>query len=391
VIAEFGLALPLLAGAGLAIHSFWNLTHVDLGVRTDHVLGFYLETPSVLKNPKSINPYYRRILASIETVPGVSDACAMSYLPLDSLHAETAFSIAGKSAYGNPALRPNADLAMVTPNYFRTFGIRIVKGRAFIDADNESSFRVATVNEAFVSRFLQGVDPLKQRIVMEQVTPGEPEHGPTVEWQIVGVFHTVKSRGFREDIPEIDTPFWQQAFPLSAIGVRTAEDPAAMIAGIAAAVNAVDPEAAFYKPRTMEQVHDEVLVNDRFTVILFSSFAAVGLLLAALGINGLTAFSVAQRSHEIALRMALGATRNRVVLLVVKEGLVLACLGLSLGLIGVYFVGRIMQNILFGVGAIDSSTIAVVFSVLLLTALMACYLPARRATRLDPMVALRHE
>jgi putative ABC transport system permease protein len=391
VIVEFGLALPLLAGAGLAIRSFWNLTHVDLGVRTDHVVGFYLEPVSALKTPKLINAYYRRILDNIEAVPGVSHACAMSYLPLDSLHAETPFSIAGKPAFANSALRPNADLAMVTPDYFQTFGIRIVEGRAFTDADNQSSFRVAMVNEVFVSRFLQGVNPLEQRVVMEQVIPGDPESGPAVEWQIVGVFHTVKSRGSREDTPEIDTPFWQQAFPISAIGVRTAGDPAAMIKSIAAAVNAADPEAALYKPRTMEQVHDEVLANDRFAVILFSSFAAVGLLLAAVGINGLTAFSVAQRSHEIALRMALGGTRNRVIALIVREGLILACVGLGLGLLGAYFVGRGMQAILFNVGVIDFSTLAAVGLALLLAAVFACYLPARKATRVNPMVALRYE
>jgi putative ABC transport system permease protein len=207
----------------------------------------------------------------------------------------------------------------------------------------------------------------------------------------VGVFHTVKSRGFREDNPEIETPFWQMAFPISGIGVQTAEDPATMIKSIAAAVNAVDSQTALYKPRTMEQVHDEVLANDRFTVILFASFAVVGLLLAAVGIHGVTAFSVAQRSHEIAVRMALGATRKRVIVLVVKEGLVLASLGLGLGLIGAYLVGRAMHSILFGVAAIDFSTFDAVGLVLLLAALLACLLPAMRATRIDPAVALRHE
>ena len=211
------------------------------------------------------------------------------------------------------------------------------------------------VNEAFASRFLKGVDPLQQRVVMEQGIPGEPKNGPPLEWQIVGVFHTVKSRGFQErsrdrieDHPEIDIPFWQMAYPVSGIGVRTAEDPATMTKSILTAVNMVDPQAATFEPRTMEQVHDAMLANDRFTIILFAGFAVVGLLLAAVGIHGVTAFSVAQRSHEIAVRMALGATRNRVVALVVKEGLVLACIGLGLGLVGAYFLGRAMQSILFG-------------------------------------------
>ena len=391
VVAEFALALPLLAGAGLAIHSFWNLTHIDLGVRTDHVLGFYLEPVSLLKNPAQIDPYYRRILASIEAVPGVVHVAAMTYLPLEGLHSKMAFTIPGRPAFASPSLRPSADLQQVTPGYFQTFGIRIVKGRAFTDADNSSSVRVAIVNDTFARRFLNGVDPLQQRLVMEQVIPDETRNGPAVPWQIVGVFHTVKSRGSREDVPEIDTPFWQEASPIAGIGVRTAEDPAAMIGSVAAAVNAVDSEAALYEPRTMEQVHDEVLANDRFTLILFASFAAVALLLAAVGIHGVTAFSAAQRSHEIALRMALGATRGGVVALILKEGLALACAGLGLGLIGAYFVGRAMRSILFAMPAVDLPTLAVVGLLLFGGAALACYLPAVKAVRIDPMVALRHE
>jgi putative ABC transport system permease protein len=391
IVGQFALSLALLAGAGLSIHSFWNLKHVDLGVRTDHILGFYLEPVSLLKDPKQTNSYYPRILASIETVPGVSHVCATSYLPIEGLHFGMPFTIAGKPEYAGPSLRPSADLQNVTPDYFQTFGIRIVKGRAFTDADTATSVRVAMVNEAFVSRFLSGVDPLRQRVVMEQMIPGEPQNGPAIEWQIVGVFHTVKSRGSREDNPEIDTPFWQEAPPIAGIGVRTAEDPATMVKSIAAAVNAVDSQAALYKPRTMEQMHDEVLANDRFTAILFASFAGVALLLATVGIYGAMAFSVTQRSREIALRVALGAARNQVVTLVVKEGVMLAGAGLGLGLIGAYFVGRAMQGILFGVGAIDFSAFGAVGSLLLFAALLACYLPALRAASVETMQLLRSE
>jgi predicted permease len=392
VVGEFALSLALLAGAGLSIRSFWNLTHVDLGVRTDQILGFYVDSVRLLKAPSQTNTnlYYRRILASITAVPGVSHVSAMSYLPLDSLHAEMPFSIAGQPPYANPALRPNADLETVTPDYFQTFGIRIIKGRAFTEADNERSVRVAIVNETFASRFLNGDDPLRQRVVMEQLTAG-PQNGPAVEWQIVGVFHNVKSRGAREDNAEIETPFWQEAFPVSAIGVRTAEDPFTMLKSIAVAVNAVDPQAALYKPRTMQQVHDEGLANDRFTLILFASFAVVALLLATVGIYGVMAFSVTQRAHEIALRIALGATRNGVIALVMKEGVALACAGLGLGLIGAFFVGRAMQSILFGVSAIDFSAFGAVGLLLLLAALLACYLPALRAASVETMQFLRSE
>jgi putative ABC transport system permease protein len=393
IVGEFALSLTLLAGAGLAIHSFWNLTHVDLGVRTDHIIGFYVDSLALEKAPTQTNTssYYRRVLANIKGVPGVSSVCAMSFLPLDSLHAEMPFSLASQAPYSDPALRPNADLEMVTPDYFQTFGIRIVRGRAFSDADNASSVKVAMVNEAFADKFLKGVDPLKQRVLMEQVIPGGPKFGPTSEWQIVGVFHNVKSRGSRVDNPEINTPFWQEAFDLSAIAVRTAEAPAAMIKTVAAAVNAVDPQAALYKPRTMDQVHDEVLANDRFTTILFTSFAVVALLLATVGIYGLMAFSVNQRSREIALRMALGANRNQVVALVMKEGAVLAAAGLAIGLVGAYFVGRAMQSILFDVHAIDLSAFGAVAALLLFAALAACYLPSRRAASVEAMGFLRSE
>jgi len=391
VIAEFAIALPLLAGAGLAIHSLWNLTHVDLGVRTDHILGFYLDSvPLERDHPdqNKVEAYYRRILASIQAVPGVSHVSAMAYLPLDSLHAETQFSIAGQPEYANPSLRPNADIEMVTPDYFQTFGIRIVKGRAFTDHDDASSMKVAMVNEAFAGRFLKGSDPLQQRVVMK---PVNQPNGPAMEWQIVGVFHTVKSRGSREDNAEIDTPFWQAAYPISAIGVRTAQDSASMLRSIASAVNTVDSQAAFALTRTMEQVHDQVLGNDRFTVILFAGFAAVGLLLATVGIYGVMAFSVTQRSHEMALRMALGATRGRVLALVMKEGLALACAGLGCGCIGAYFVGRAMQSILFSVTALDPSSFGAVGVLLLLAALLASYLPGVRAATVEIMQLLRSE
>ena len=393
VIAEFALALPLLAGAGLAIHSFWNLTHVDLGLRTDHILGFYLDSVPLLKDPNQtkVNSYYRRILASVQAVPGVARVSALSYLPLDIFHTEMAFTLAGTTAVANPSLRPNADLQMVTPDYFETFGIRIVKGRCFTDHDDASSIKVAMVNETFADRFLNGADPLQQRVVMEQVIPGASKLGTAMEWQIVGVFHSVKSRRAREDNPEIDTPFWQEAYPVSGIAVRTAEDPASMIKSIAAAVNTVDSQAALALTRTMEQVHDQVLANDRFTVILFTTFAAIALLLATVGIYGVMAFSVTQRSREIALRMALGAARNGVVALIVKEGVVLACAGLGFGLIGAYFVGRAMQGLLFGVRSIDLSAFGPVGLLLLLAALLASYLPALRAASMEAMQFLRSE
>jgi putative ABC transport system permease protein len=262
---------------------------------------------------------------------------------------------------------------------------------SFTDQDNASAVKVAVVNEDFVRKYFKGVDPLQQRVSVEQLIPGVTKLGPPVEWQIVGVYHNVRNGGLREDRPEMEIPFWQIPWSGAAIGVRTVNDPATMVKSIAAAVHSVDPEIAVAEPRSMEEVRDLVLSNDRFTLILFVSFAVVALLLAALGVYGVMSFSVAQRSHEIALRMALGANRNRVVALVVREGVALACIGLALGLIGAYFVGRGMQTTLYGVGKLDLSVFASVALLLLLAAIFACLVPARRAASVEPMQALRSE
>ena len=393
VIGEFSLALTLLAGAGLAIHSFWKLSRVDLGIQTDHVLTFFLPVPEARpKDPQQISTYYRQILANIAAVPGVSHVSAETGLPLEGAGFGMPFTIAGKPAYTDPSQRPGCGFGMVTPDYFNTYGIRMTKGRPFNEQDTDASVKVAMVNDDFVKKFLTGLNPLQQRVVVEQLIPGVTKLGPPVEWQIVGVYHTVMGGDFRDDDhPEILIPFWQIPWPSAGIGVRTASDPAAMTKSIAAAVHAVDPQIALAQPRTMDQVHDEVMSGDRFTVVLFVTFAAVALLLAALGIYGVMAFSVAQRSHEIALRMALGATRNRVIGMVVREGILLAFIGSAVGFVGAYFVGRAMRSILFGVGVMDFTAFAAVGFVLIVAALLACYLPARRAASVHPMQVLRTE
>ncbi len=392
VIGEFTLALALLAGAGLAIHSFWNLLRVDLGIRTDHILTFGLPVPdSRPKDPEKIVAYYRQILGSIAAVPGVSHATAMTGMPLEGHILRHALHHRWWTHLRRSIAAARAGFQMVTPDYFQTFGIKLISGRFLNEQDTASSVKVAVVNEDFVNKFLKGTDPLKQRLGVEQLIPGVTKLGPEVQWQIVGVYHNVRSRGFRDENPEITIPFWQIPWPAASIGVRTAEDPDTMTKSIAAAVHAVDPQIALDQPKTLDEVRDDVLANDRFTVILFVSFAAVALLLAGLGIYGVMSFSVAQRSHEIALRMALGATRSRVVALIVREGVILALVGLGFGLIGAYFVGRAMQSTLYGVGAMDYSAFGSVGLVLMIAAVLACFLRARRAASVEPMRVLRTE
>jgi putative ABC transport system permease protein len=236
---------------------------------------------------------------------------------------------------------------------------------------------------------LKGDDPLQKRLSIQQLIPGLPQLGPEVEWQIVGVFHTVRYGDFRDDDPEVDVPFAQSLSPEVTIGVRTAEDPAAMTKTIAAAVHSVDPQIALASLRTMDQVRDEALGEDRYTMVLFASFAAVALLLAAVGIYGLMAFAVAQRTQEIGLRLALGAGKLGVIWLILREASQLAVVGLGIGLAGSVLVGQTMRTTLYGVAAMDLAVIASIAVILFFTAMFASYFPAYRAASIDPMQALR--
>ena len=390
VIAEFSLALILLASGGLALKGFWNLTRVDLGIRTDNVISFRLPVPERrLNGAEQITSYYRQMLEKIGAIPGVKNAAAMTGVPAGGPSFGTRFAVVGQPAT-NPTERRAAAFQMVSPGYVDTLGIRVVKGRAIDAHDTETSTRVAMVNEFFANRFLAGVDPLTQRISVEQLVPWQ-RPGPAVEWQIVGVFHNVRSAGSRNDYPEIDVPFWQSPWPQASIAVRTEGNPRAVIKSIAAAVNSVDPDLPLAGVKTIDEIVNEALAIDRFGVVLFSSFGALGLLLAAVGIYSVMAFSVGQRTHEFGIRMALGAQRSRVVSQVLKEGTVLAMVGALIGLGGAYLAGRAMQSTLFGVGAMDVSAFGAVAAVLLIAAWLACLVPAWRASRVEPMVALRYE
>jgi predicted permease len=392
VVGEFALALTLLAGAGLAIHSFWNLARVNPGFRTDHILTFNLPVPDArLTQAQQIVTYYQQLLEKVEAVPGVIRAEAATGIPLRGTNFGMPFTIVGKPV-ADPSARPGAGFQMVTPGFFQTFGIQMAKGREFTDQDNAASVKVAIVNETFAKRFFPGVDPLTQRILVEQLIPGVTKLGPPLEWQIVGVYRNTHNGGIRGDgFPEIDVPFAQSPWPQTSMAVRTSSDPSAITQSVTAAVHSVDPDLALANVKTMDQIVNESLLGDRFTTALYISFASVALLLAALGIYGVMAFAVAQRTHEIGLRMALGASQDHVLGLILKEGVVLAAIGLGLGLVGACFVGRAMRGLLYGVGTIDVGAFSAVAVALFAAALLACYVPANRAARVDPMVALRYE
>jgi putative ABC transport system permease protein len=391
VIAEFALALTLLAGGGLALKGFWKLTQVDLGIRPEHVLTFQLPVPDQrLDGADQIRSYYQRMLDRIQAVPGVKNVAALTAAPGRGVFFGMPFTIVGQPEV-SPSDRPGAAFLMITPGYTDTMGIRVTKGRSFTDRDTATSTRVAMVNEHFVKRFLAGVDPLTQRLSIEQIIPGGTL-GRAVEWQIVGVFHNVRAHtGLREDFPEIEVPFSQSPWPQLSMVVRTDGDPKQMIKSIAAAVNSVDPDLPLAGVKTIDELLTESLSIERFSTVLFASFGALGLLLAAVGIYGVMAFGVAQRTQEFGIRMALGAQRSRVIKQVLKEGTILALAGALIGLGGAYLVGRVMQSTLYGVGAIDGWAFGAVSFLLLAVALLACLFPAWRASRVEPMKAPRAE
>jgi len=389
VVAEFSLALTLLACGGLALRGFWNLTRIDLGIRTDNVLTFRLPVPdNRLKGPDQIRTYYGEMLEKISTLPGVTKAAVTTGIPAYNAGIGTRVNIVGQPS--NPNERRFSAVQMITPGLVDALGIRVVKGRSIDEHDTSTSLRVAMVNELFATRYLAAGDPLAQRISIPEFIPGQPR-GKPVEWQIVGVFHNTRGAGFREDTPEMYVPFAQSPWPQASMVIRTEGDPKAVIKSIAAAVNSVDPDLPLAGVETIDEIVSESLAIDRFSVVLFASFGVLGLLLAAVGIYGVMAFAVAQRTHEFGIRMALGAQQSRVIRLVLKEGTILAISGTVIGLGGAYLVGRAMQSTLYGVEALDVRSFLAVSLLLLVTALLACLFPALRASRVEPLVALRAE
>jgi putative ABC transport system permease protein len=282
---------------------------------------------------------------------------------------------------------------MVTPRYFDTLGIRILRGRAFTERDRAGSPRVAIVNEGFVKLYLPDADPLTTRIRMRPFLHGaataklEP-----IEFEIVGVYGAVRNAGPTDlGFPEIDLPFWQSPFPRTTMAVHTAGSGSGLQQALSNVIHAIEPNLPIANVRTVEQLLSESVAADRFHTVLFGAFAAVALMLAAVGIYGVMSFVVAQRTQEIGVRMALGAPRARVLKEVLREGMSTALIGTLFGAAGVWFVGLAMKGMIYGVEAFNPIAFAIVAAALLGSALMACFVPARRAAMVDPIVALRKE
>jgi len=392
VVAEFALALTLLAAAGLAIHSFWNLSHVDAGFRTDHILTFTLPAPTERRpQPEQMLAFYRQLLERVNALPGVASSSVSTGMPVYGASFGMEFDIVGKEV-ADRSQRPGASFNMASPGYFSTFGIHMLRGRTFTEADGAGGMPVAIVNSELVRKHLPNVDPLTQRIAVDQLIPGVAKLGPPITWQIVGVYENVRNRTPKDgDFPEIIVPFAQSPWPGVGMAVRTVGDPASMTKGIAAVLQSMDPDLPMADVRTMDQAVDESMGGDRFGAVLFGTFAGIALMLAAFGIYGVMSFAVAQRTHEIGLRVALGATSRQVLGMILKEGMTLGVIGVVIGLAGAWSVGRVMKSLLYGISALDYGAFSAVAAILMTSAFLACYVPARRATLVDPLTALRDE
>ena len=392
VMVEFGLALALLAGGGIAIHSLIKLTRVELGFRTERLLVFNLPVPDTrLRDGDAVRAFYRQLLERVEAVPGVTGAAVSTGIPGWGTQFGGPFEVVGHPAPEGSAWR-GAGFNMVTPAYYETFGIRMVRGRALSAEDLERRELVAVINETFARRYLEGLDPLAQRLNIRMVEPGLSTPGPPLTLQVIGVARDVRNGGPRNDsFPQIDMPFWQRPWPAANVTVRASVAPESLVPSLAGVVQSLDADLPLANPRTMQEIIRRGLAGDRFSALLFGGFAATALILAALGIYGVMSFVVAQRSQELGLRIALGASRARVLGMVLRDGLQTAVGGTLLGCVGAYWVGRSMQGMFPGVPSLDVTTFSAVALVLLAAALLACYVPARRAAAVDPLTALREE
>ena len=383
VVGEIALSLVLLVGAGLLGKSFARLLTADKGFDPENVLSFslFLPHPSY-PLPDQQTRYFQQALETVTGLPGVTGAAAISELPLSGAGTNGGIRIEGRTA--PPGSEPLAEKRIVTPDYFKVLKTPLLKGRAFSEQDSASSPAVAIINEALARRHFPGQDPIGRRIDFNWETKG---------WQeIVGVVGDVKQYGLQEDaLPAIYVPLAQRPEPAMTVVVRSTLRPADLVPAIQRRLAAIDRDRPMVEVRTLEQVVADSVADRRLPMLILGGFAAAALLLGAIGVYGIVAYSVAQRTQEFGLRMALGARRGDVVRLVLGQGLRLALWGLLIGLLGSFAAARLIAGLLYGIGPSDPMTLAATSFVLLAVALLACYVPARRAARVDPMVALRCE
>jgi len=378
IVAEIGLSLILLLGSGLLVKSFVRLMRVDPGFNPDRLLVFSLGLPPS-SPPAQQDQFYREVVNGLQTTAGVESAAAVSRLPLAGGNSSRSFNLPGDSK------DYEADIRVSTPGYFRTMGIPLLKGRSLAAPDAESSVQVGVINAAFAHEVFPGQDPIGKNIM---------NFGPLQDKiQIVGVVGNVHHVGLdTAPRPEIYLPFGQAHWPSAFMVVRSkVSDPLALISASQSAVWSVRGDIPLANVRTMQDVIASGVLRRKFAMLLLSIFAGLAMLLAAIGLYGVMSYSVSQRTQELGIRMALGAGKTDVLRLILGQGMRLAALGLSLGLVASIAMTRLMSGLLFAVSARDPLVIGLVAVLLGGVALIANVVPAQRATKVQPLVALRNE
>jgi len=386
VVVEIAMALAVLVGAGLLVKSFLRVQQVNPGFNPQGLLTMHLSLPAFkYQDAPRRASFYKQLLNDIRALPGVQSAGAVSVLPLSGSGSSGSFRIEGRDVPQGQSLPHGARWA-ATPEYFKTMGIPIVRGRYFEERDTADSTPVVIIDEALAQKYWPGEDPVGKRITF-QGGPNNP-----IWREVVGIVGHVKFIDLEgESRAQYYIPHQQISQPGMAIVVRTQGDPNALAGVVRGVVRSADKELPIFRMRTMDQFVADAMAQRRFAMLLIGIFAGLAMLLAAVGLYGVMAYSVTQRTHELGLRMALGAQGSDVLKLVVKQGMTLAGAGLALGVAGALALSRLMKTLLFNVSATDPLIFVAIAATLAAVALLACFLPARRATKVDPMVALRYE
>jgi predicted permease len=389
VASQLAIAVVLLIGAGLLLRSFHRLQQVDPGFRADHVLTFLLEVPSH-RHPGAQRPVFvREVLQSIRTLPGVKSASAVFGLPLSE--SQSLFTAVEIEDHPVPkSQRPRVAFRIVESQYFDTMEIRLLQGRTFTEQDEQGGLPLAIVNETFARKMFNGENPVGRRI-KPNISFGESDDAP--KRQVVGVTADVKSGSISgKTVPEVYAPQTPTDFVGEmTIVVRTVADPDAMVPALRSLVSSKDKDLPLRDVKTLDQYVSGSISAPRFETLLLGTFAALALVLTTIGLYGVISYSVAQRTREIGIRIALGAQRGSISRMVVLEGGLLIVIGVGTGLMASLFAVRLIRNLLYGIGATDPATFLGVALLIAGVALAACYIPARRAMRVDPIVALRYE
>ncbi|MGA9057883.1 MAG: ABC transporter permease [Terriglobia bacterium] len=385
VTAETALALVLLAGASLLIASYLRLSRVDPGFDVHHLLTFAFDLPSPPYTTDQQVNFYKELLSRLQGAPGVKSAAAAWPLPLAGGDATSGFEIAGRSF--PPGNSPAARVHVVSPGYFHTFGMSLKQGRDFTARDDMATLPVVIVDEAFAHTFFPNEEAVGKRIQPSLTMTDQPP------WrEIVGVVNNTKEAGLAEDFqPQYYIPYAQLPGPQPAVLVRTQAAPLTAAPMARSLMASMDKNIPLYEVASMDELASASMSRERFNALLFGLFGGLALVLVAVGIYGVVAYSVSQATREIGIRLAMGAQRSDVLKHTIYEGLRHVVLGMAIGLGAAFLLARLISGMLYGVRPTDPLTIVLVSLTLISTALLACYIPARRATKVDPLVALRYE